>query len=151
MAKKPPRKPKPPRYRWVGLLALLLLPVGPAQAQIGPPNQIQCNSFVNFTGSGAAARIIQGVSGKVIYICGWHVTSTSSTTTTFQLTVGTGTNCGTGTITVTPALNVTITAPSTDHVEFASLSYGANSGGTAQDVCINAPATVNGGLWAGVY
>jgi hypothetical protein len=119
---------------------------GAAKAQIGPPNQVQCNQFVSFTGTGAAALIMTGAAGKTIFICGWHVTSTSNTTTTFQLTAGTGATCGTGTITVTPALNVTITAPSADHIDFASLSYAGPN-----NICVNAPASITGGIWAGQY
>jgi hypothetical protein len=127
-----------------GIASLALC--GGAHAQVGPPNSVLCNQFVNFTGTGAAATVITGVAGKAIYLCGWHITSTSSTTTTFQITAGTTATCGTGTVTVTPALNVTITAPSSDHIEFATLSFPGPA-----NICVNAPAAVNGGLWAGQY
>lgn len=116
-----------------------------SRAQVGPPNTIQCNQFVNFTGSGSAATILAGATGKIIVICGWHVTSTSNTTTTFQLSSGSAANCSGGT-NITPALNVTITAPSADHVDFASLSLPAG-----QNLCVNAPASVAGGVWAGQF
>src|SRR5262249_23706765 len=102
-------------------MALILYQWHDARAQVGPPNQVLCNQFINFRGSGAAARIIRGA-GKPVYICGWHVTSPSATTTTFQLPTGTGTNCGTNTVNVTPALNVPLSAPSADHIDWASLS-----------------------------
>lgn len=109
--------------------------------QVGPPNNIQCNAFASFTGTGAAATIVTAAVGKIIVICGWHVTSTSSTTTTFQFSQGSAANCGGGT-NITPALNVTITAPSADHIDYASLSTPQNF-----NVCVNAPAAVTGGLW----
>lgn len=114
----------------------------PTFSQVGPPNTIQCNAFAPFTGTAGAAIVITGNVAKTIAICGWHVTSTSSTTTTFQITAGTGAACGTGTITVTPALNVTITAPSADHIDYASLSYAGPN-----NICVNAPASVTGGIW----
>jgi len=133
----------------VAALITWLALAAPALAQIGPPNQVQCNAFATFTGTGAVATVIPGVAGKVIYFCGWHITSTSSTTTTFQFSVGTAANCGGGT-NITPALNVTITAPSQDHIDYATLSYGS-SGGSPNNVCVNAPATVTGGIWYGQY
>lgn len=128
------------------LLAFLLAP-SLALAQVGPPNQIQCNQFVPFTGTGAEAQILAPATGKTTVVCGWHVTSTSSTTTTFQLFAGSGTNCGTNPVTITPALNVTLTAPSADHIDYASLSFASPNNA----ICVNAPATVTGGVWAGQY
>lgn len=136
--------------RKLGLALSLLAALGlcvpwAARAQVGPPNTIQCNQFVSFTGTGAVATILAGKAGQIIVICGWHVTSTSSTTTTFQLSMGSAANCGGGT-NITPALNVTITAPSADHVDFASLSLPTN-----QNLCVNAPAAITGGIWAAQF
>lgn len=123
-------------------LALGLGAPAPVLAQVGPANQIPCDKTAVFTGTGAAAVVITHSGTINTSVCGWHVTSTSSTTTTFQITTGTGSNCGTGTVNITPALNVTITAPSADHIDFAAWSAGQSG-----DVCINAPATVNGLLY----
>jgi hypothetical protein len=124
---------------WLGLIGL-------AQAQVGPPNQIQCNKAVNFTGNAALQQILALQAGQSIYICGWHVTSTSGTTTTFQLEYGTGSNCGTGTQVLTPPLNVTLSAPSADHIDYASMQTPAG-----QALCVNAPATVTGIIWVSQF
>jgi hypothetical protein len=58
---------------------------------------------------------------KRIYICGWHVTNTGATGT-FAISYGTGSNCGTGTQTPFPAQNVNSTAPSADHIDYASIN-----------------------------
>lgn len=127
------------------LLLSVLLAIGTAPvvyAQVGPANQIPCDKTATFTGGGAAAIVITHNSTANISVCGWHITSTSSTTTTFQITTGSGSACGTGTVNITPALNVTITAPSADHIDYAAWSAGLNN-----DVCVNAPATVTGLLY----
>lgn len=117
----------------------------PAWAQIGPPNNVLCSQAASFTGTGAAATVIAAAAGKTTFFCGWHITSTSSTTTTFQFSNGSAANCGGGT-NFTPAMNVTITAPSVDHNNFAVLSFLST-----QNICINAPATVTGVVWFGQY
>lgn len=133
------------RWAWIPGFALVILALFPAQ--VGPPNNIQCNQFVSFTGTAAEAQILAAATGKTTVICGWHVTSTSATTTTFQLFAGSGTNCGTGSTTITPPLNVTLSAPSADHIDYASLSYPSPNNA----LCVNAPASVTGGIWAGQF
>jgi hypothetical protein len=66
--------------------------------------------------------LISAVTGTVVSICGWHVTSNQSASTTFQLEYGTGATCGTGTTTFTPAFSVTSTAPSADRQQTAYYS-----------------------------
>jgi len=61
------------------------------------------------------------VTGQAISLCGWHVTNTAAAGT-FSLSYGTGTNCGTGTTVIIPPMNVTNTAPATDHTQFATFS-----------------------------
>lgn len=113
----------------------------PLPAQVGPPNTIQCNGFAPFTGTGTTSTFITGVSGKIVAICGWHVTTSSSASLTFQFVMGTAANCVGGT-SLTPALQITSSAPSADHVDYASLSTPAG-----QNVCVNANSAVTGGLW----
>lgn len=132
-------------------VALLLWPsVCWAQggAVAGPPNAILCNQTATFTGAAALTTISGATSTSParVYVCGWHVTSTSSTTTTFQLETGTGTNCAGNAVVITPALNVTITAPSADHIDYAA--WQTAQGG---EVCVNAPATVNGLIYFSTF
>jgi hypothetical protein len=103
---------------------------------VGPGNSIICTtaSFMA-AGPSAATRIIQGVAGKGINICGWHITNTGATGT-FSFSIGTGTNCGTNTSTVIPAMSITNTAPVTDHVEYAFLSPPSTISGVPTDVCV---------------
>jgi hypothetical protein len=93
-----------------------------AQATGGPPNQILCNKVAQVTVSSATTTsLVAGVAGKSIFICGWHVTSTQATSTTFQLEYGTqGGPCSSPTV-LTPAFSVTSTAPSADHVDYATM------------------------------
>ena len=131
--------------------AALLLCFGLASAalaQIGPANQIMCNQLVSQAASTASlATILTGAIGKVIVICGWHVTNSSGTVATFQLSQGTGTNCVTTNTIITPAFNVTSSAPSTDHVEFASLSLTSGN-----NLCIiSSQTTLQPAVWVGQY
>jgi hypothetical protein len=117
MAKKPPRA-------WLLALALLPLCWSSGQAQLGPPNQIQCNNapqqpIADIT-TGTTVKLVTEVTGKVIYLCGWHVTAVAAST--FKFSFGTGANCATGNTVLTPTFNVSTNAPSQDHVEFASIS-----------------------------
>ena len=145
-----------PRWKdgllWIfGLLLLaaflgVFAPEEPAKAQVGPPNQVLCSTSATFTGTGAAASVITAGASQRVYLCGWHITNTAATGT-FAITTGTGTNCGTGTVTVTPSMSVTSTAPTTDHIEFAT--FNSALGGS---FCVNATVTtVTGLLWIGVY
>jgi hypothetical protein len=122
--------------------ALALCGAASAQgALVGPPNQLMCNQFVQVTGTGAEVTFIPGVAGKITVLCGWHFTSTAAGSTTFQLFFGSAANCGGGT-SITPPMNVTSTAPSVDHTDFAVLSYAA-----LNNICVTAPTTMTGGLW----
>src|SRR5215467_9995537 len=101
---------------WAALFSLAIWEP-PLKAQVGPPNQILCNNTATFTGTGAAAAVATAPASQRLYLCGWHITNTAATGT-FQITYGTGSNCGTNTVNVTPAMSVTSTAPSADHIEF---------------------------------
>lgn len=124
----------------IGLaLGLLLAPLT-MMGQVGPPNQIQCNRTAQLNVAGATAsgvltldgnsgsqQVLVGSLGQRINICGWHFTNqTSATQGTFQFVAGlsSGTTPGcTGTqVILTPAIGVTSTAPSSDHIDYASMS-----------------------------
>lgn len=129
------------------LAALGLGPWAPLLAQVGPPNTIQCNQVAALTAGPIVITQIQaGLTGKIITICGWHITNTGASGT-FSLSYGTGTNCGTGTTTIVPPLNVTSSAPSADHVDFASLSIPAGNA-----LCITpSVATIAGVVFIGQF
>lgn len=110
--------------RFLPVLGLLLaLWAQPAfSQQTGPPNQILCGrQAIATVASAATTSLVAGVSTTSIMVCGWHVTtSNSANASTFQLIYGTqGGPCGTPT-NLTPAFSVTSTAPSSDHIEFAT-------------------------------
>jgi hypothetical protein len=134
----------------LALLAALSLSlwawVAPTDAQTGPPNLIQCNTLAQASPVTATTTgLFNGVAGKIIAICGWHVTSSQSSPTTFQLEYGTQGGPCTTPVTITPAYNVTSTAPATDHVDYASLSIPSG----AQLCVVTTGATV--GMQVGVW
>ncbi len=109
------------------LLALLLLWPSLAFGQgtpTGPPYVVTCNSSIasSFVG-GATSTMVQGVSGKGIYICGWHASTLNAAANSqsiFQLAYTNSTTNNTCSTTVasvalTPFNGVTATAPSVDH------------------------------------
>lgn len=106
-----------------GVLLLSLLGTPVFSQQTGPPNQILCGRQAIATISSATTTsLIAGVSTTSIMVCGWHVTtSNASNPSTFQLVYGTqGGPCSSPT-SLTPAFSVTSTAPSSDHIEFATI------------------------------
>lgn len=127
-----------------GLLGLLLGCLG-TQAQVGPPNQIQCNkTAIMAPGPTVATQIVAPVTGQTVYVCGWHVTNTGATGT-FSITTGTQTTtaCDTGTVNITPTFNVTSTAPSSDHIDYSGISSKVSQG-----LCITpSVATIGGMVW----
>lgn len=129
----------------LGLLALFLAfsPTRDVNAQaIGGANSILCNQSAPFTGTGSAAIVITGVANKVISVCGWHITNTAASGS-FNISTGSGAGCGTGNTPVTGTLSVTSTAPSADHIDWATFSAAPGAG-----VCVNATVTtVTGLLW----
>jgi hypothetical protein len=104
-------------------LGLLLSLSASARAQptiIGPAQTAICNQITSLAvGPTTITTAIAGVAGKSIFVCGWHITNTGATGT-FTLTVGSGANCVTSPTVIVQAANVTSTAPSADHVEYAT-------------------------------
>src|SRR5438046_2051765 len=78
----------------------------PINAPPGPP--IQCNATAIYDAStSGSTKIVTGVAGKVIYICGFTMMS-GGASLGVKLQQGTGTNCGTGTTALTPAYLLTV-------------------------------------------
>lgn len=110
--------------RALALVCALLFPgLALAQSPIGPPNQILCAGAKTFSGVSAATSLVSAVTNNWVFICGWHVTNTAASGT-FQFEYGTQTTnpCDTGTTAVTPVFNVTSSAPSADHVDYAQIA-----------------------------
>jgi len=131
-----------------GLFGLLFSSLAWAQGPTGPGNNILCNQLAFQTASSSALlTLISGISGRVIYVCGWHVTNSAGAAQTFQLFTGTGTNCATASTALTPAYNVINSAPATDHVEFASISLAPGN-----NLCIQSSAnSLQPGVWFSQY
>lgn len=138
---------------WLVLIALLTWgwwPTDDAEAQVGPPNQVLCNGVplqpVADIVTGTSAKLVPEVTGKIPFICGWHVTAVAAST--FKFSYGTGANCATGNVQFTPTFNVSANAPSSDHVEFAHISVPVSQG-----VCVTVGGTgpVQAYLWFGQY
>ena len=99
-----------------------------AQSTVGPTNAVFCNKSAFVTvASATTTSVVTGVAGQVIFLCGWHTTSSQSAVTTFQLEYGTqGGPCTSPTV-VTPAFSVTSTAPSAEHQQYATGSAPAGT------------------------
>lgn len=123
---------------WLGLLSTGAL----AQA-VGPTNTILCNQKATLAvGPTGLTQMVAAVTGQTINVCGWHVTNTGATGT-FLFASGTASNCGSNTVTQIPATNVTNTAPSSDHIEFASWSAPLSTA-----LCVNpSVATISVVVW----
>ena len=120
----------------LSLLALSCLSVA-AQAQpIGPPS-ISCNKIFQVSqGAVALTKVISGVAGQSISICGWTLNAGAATATA-SLSYGTGTNCGTGTTTIYPVLSLGINGVLVDNNNFAHVSPpAANASAVPNDVCL---------------
>jgi hypothetical protein len=120
-----------------------------AQSPVGPPNAVLCNgSVVMEVGPTTTQKLVSNVPGKNIFVCGWHITNTGATGT-FSITSGTQTTnpCDTNIKKMTPVMNVTSTAPSADHVDFAQFQVNAGS-----DLCFTpSVATIAVLIWFGQY
>ena len=132
-----------------GLWPLAFPPVK-AENTVGPTNVIFCNQIATqAVGVSSATKIITGVSGKNLVLCGWDVSNTGSTGT-FAFQTGTGSNCGTGTATLIPALNITSTAPAVDRQQYATIQVGTPA--SPLDLCIVPSVnTIAGVVWYAQY
>jgi hypothetical protein len=135
------------------LSTLWLVCAAPAFAQgtiVGPGNIITCTQMVSVTltgtGSSVTTSLLNGATGKIVAVCGWHVTESGTTAGTFQLEYGTqGGPCSSPT-TMTPGFSVSSTAPATDHIDFASMSTPASA-----QLCVVTTGASTSTLQIGVY
>ena len=125
---------------------LVVLTSASASAQptiIGPAQTAICNQ-VQFMAVGPTTitTIVAGKTGQSIFVCGWHVTNTGATGV-FSIQIGAGANCGGTPVTIVPAVNVTSTAPSADHIEYAWTQVPVG-----QSICITpSVATISAVMW----
>ena len=121
------------------LLALLLALASavPAASQPGSAQPVICNKFFAVSqGATALTKIISGVLGQNISICG-IVYNSGAATSTIGLSYGTGTNCGTGGTTFLPVISMPINGLLADRGDFASMAVPAvNASGVAIDLCL---------------
>lgn len=102
---------------------------------VGPGQPILCTSVAALTPATSASTMISLSAGKIVALCGWHVTNTASSGT-FSISYGTGSACGTGNTVIIPTQSITSTAPSADHSPTAFFSTPAG-----QSVCLTPSAT----------
>ena len=117
------------------LLLALFLFATPAfgQGVVGPPYQPICNAVAQGAiVTGSSIQYVTAITGKFVYICGWHVT-TGVTSSTWQMSTGT-TSCPA--TAMTPAFTLGSTAPSADHIDFAGLATPLG-----QNLCITGGGT----------
>jgi len=116
--------------------ALLTIHCGSAVAQTGGQAVICTNTFQVSQGAVALTKIVSGVSGKTINVCG-YVGNAGAAAGTFQLQYGTGTNCGTSTTALTPAYSLAINGVLVDHgAGNANISLPQLIGGVLTDLCL---------------
>lgn len=119
------------------LVGALVALASPTQAQVVGGQQIVCNqTFQVSQGAVALTKIISGIAGRTISICGWAA-SAGAAAGTFSISYGTGTNCATGTVTVVPIMNLAINSTDNDHVPVANIAIPTvNASGVPIDVCL---------------
>lgn len=121
------------------LLALLLALASavPAAAQGGGAQPTVCNKFFAVSQAATAlTKIITGVAGQNISVCG-VVLNSGAAASTAGLSYGTGTNCGTGTTVWLPVVSLPINGLLVDSTSFASMPVPpVNASGVAIDLCL---------------
>lgn len=119
------------------LLLASLLALASAVPAASQPAPFGCNkTFQVNQGAVALTKVISGVAGQSIGICGFTFAAGAATGTA-SLSYGTGTNCGTGTTTLVPVMSLAITGNITDHVTVPHIPVpSVNSSGVAVDVCL---------------
>lgn len=117
-------------------LGLLLLSWGAsAQPANQPTTTISCNAVATYSAAAAALlRVVTGVAGKIIYICGYTIHGGGATNV--GLSTGTGTNCGTGTAALTPQY---VLASGTDVTDSSPFFRGLQVPALT-DLCVNSSA-----------
>lgn len=115
----------------VGALLALTFPA------YGQPAPFGCNKIFQVSqGAVALTKVISGVVGQSIGLCGFTFAAGAATGTA-SLSYGTGTNCGTGTVTLIPVISLAINSNITDHVGVPQIPVPqVNASGVAIDVCL---------------
>jgi hypothetical protein len=119
------------------LLALLLALVAvPAAAQPIGLGQTCNKTFAISQAATVLTKIISGVAGQNISVCG-IVLNSGAAASTAGLSYGTGTNCGTGTTTFYPTVSLPINGLLVDRGDFPQMGFpSVNGSGVANDLCL---------------
>lgn len=119
------------------LLALLLALASAVPAASQPVGGITCNKFFAVSqGATVLTKIISGVAGQNISVCGF-VYNSGAATSTVGLSYGTGTNCGTGTTVWLPVVSLPINGLVVDRTDIASMAVPTvNGSGVPIDLCL---------------
>lgn len=115
------------------LLLLALVLASPVAAQ----QSDTCNKYFQVNqGATALTKVISGVAGQAIRLCGIAL-SGGAATSTFSMSYGTGTNCATGAVVLYPLVNVPINGAYIDHTGLVGTGPPrANASNVPNDVCI---------------
>lgn len=116
--------------------ALLALASSAFAQSIGPP-LIGCSKYFQVSqGAVALTKVISGVVGQSINLCGWAINAGAAAGTA-SISYGTGTNCGTGTTTILPVISLGINGVYVDTTPASRFSPpSVNASGVANDVCL---------------
>lgn len=125
-----------PARRLALAAALFWALLGSAAAQSGGQPVVCTQTFQVSQGAVALTKIVSGVAGKTITICG-YVGNAGAAAGTFQLQYGTGTNCGTSTTALTPAFALGINGVLVDHgANLGNITLPQQTGGVITDLCL---------------
>jgi hypothetical protein len=119
------------------LLLALLLVLASAVPVASQPAVFGCNKVFSVNQAAVAlTRILTGVSGQHIDICGLSLNAGAAAGSA-SLSYGTGSNCGTGTVTLIPAIALGVNGIFVDHIAVPHIPVPAvNASGTPIDVCL---------------
>lgn len=117
-------------------LGLWLVAIAPAWAQAVGGQPVICNNrFQVSQGAVALTKIVSGVTGTQITICG-YAANAGAAAATFQLSYGTGTNCGTNTTAIVPVYSLAINGVMVDHNPYAMFTVPQFTSGVISDLCL---------------
>lgn len=129
-----------------------LLPDAPDAQIVGPFVQSTCNQIINVSATASTSNVLTGTPGKVIYYCGFQMTSTAAST--FSIGYSTNGTCASGVTSFTGTLNVG-TTPTTDHLQYAFFNIPQIQPfltATQNNLCFTAGAVaVSGNIYVGQY
>jgi hypothetical protein len=121
-------------------LALCAGALAQGGSPIGPPNTIGCDMIFQVSQAATArTKIVSGVTGQSISVCGWTYNSGAATSTA-TLSYGTGTNCGTNTAQIYPTISLPINGVYLDHVQWAVITLPIFAG-VSSDLCLTSTGT----------